>query len=654
MRHKRRAVGVLTVLALLLALPHAPLAGAASKRKGSARRVWTNVDLPFTTSFKLPRGVTMVRATARVEGNSTAAVSLTNVDTMRPRCYPVVIKTWSSSLTGKGTCEALTATDRPGALWSLDVTSGGISQQIGPLVTAGSGADRAKSITLEFVKGPVRGPAGRLNLGNLSMPRHRMGETKDFFIKSFDGTELHAELTRPKTKKKVPTIVVSSPYFAGAGPYSPDLVNDWGPRGYAILSVDVRGYNLSGGCVEVWSRNEQRDQKAIVDWVARQPWSNDHVGMMGKSYVGTTPIEAAVMAPKALDAIIAVAPVVSAYEDWHFGGVSNGEQLLSPIAYQALEGSGAAPGLSDPAASVVNAANGFCDPTLAARASDPRAIYDSFYKERDFAARAKKIDAAVLYTHGYEDSNVKINVANEFLNRLDVPHLGLFGHWDHIWPPRADTEVLLLAWMDQYVKGKNLGLKRLPNALVENNLGQERGFAKWPTPKARKVDLHIDFDKARLGGRAKKTEARLVLDSTGSSGDAGMLRLTQRVKRSFELAGTAQLAIKGTLTGSTNGHVAALLYDRSKRRKELITFGMFNLAHRKGHHRYEPVLPTETVRARLPFLTNDYVFKKGHSMVLEIRAAQPTDSSLVSPSEPGVLTLESGREGTRLITPRLR
>lgn len=654
MHRTRRSIAALSVLALLLALPQVTAAGAASKGKGAKRRVWKNVDLPFTTSFRLPKGVNLVRAVAKVDGNSAAVVSLTNVNTARPRCYPVVTKTWSSIRTRKGVCEALTATDRPGALWRLDVGSAGQSQQFGPLITTSSGADRAKSVTLQFVKGPVKGFAGRLNLNKLSMPRYKMDETKDFFITSFDGTELHAELTRPKTKKKVPTIVVSSPYFAGDGPYSPDLIDDWGPRGYAILSVDVRGYNLSGGCVEVWGYNEQRDQKAIIDWVAKQRWSNDHVGMIGKSYVGTTTLEAAVQAPKALDAIIAVAPVATAYDDWHFGGVSSGEQLFSPAAYQAVYGASPEPGRSDPASSVINAANGFCDPTLAARASDPRAIYDAFYKERDFAARAKKIDAAVLYTHGYEDSNVKINVANEFLNRLRTPHLGLFGHWDHIWPPRADTEVLLLAWMDQYVKGKNLGLKRLPNAIVENNLGRERGFTKWPTPTARKVDLHLNFDKAKVGGRPKQTEARLLLDSTRATGDASLLRLTQRVRKNFEVGGTAQLALKGSLAGSTNGHVAAFLYHQFKNRKELITFGMFNLAHRKGHDRYEPVLPTETIRARLPFLTNDHVFKKGHTLVLEIRAAQPFDSSATSPSEPGVLTLESGKNGTRLIAPRLR
>lgn len=377
--------------------------------------------------------------------------------------------------------------------------------------------------------------------------------------------------------------------------------------------------------------------------------------MIGKSYVGTTPIEAAVQAPKALKAIIAVAPVINAYDDWHFGGVPNGENAASPLSYQAVYGT--APEGDSFEEQVVNAGNGFCDPTLAARASDPRNIYDDFYKERDFAARAKNVEAAVLYTHGYEDSNVKVAVGNEFFNDLRSPHLGLFGHFDHIWPPRADTEVLLLAWMDQYLKGKNLGLTKLPNAIVENNLGRERGFEAWPTPQAKKKDLHLNFENGSLADNAKSSQAQLLLDSTQATSDVGpikkVLRLEQKLTRPFEIAGPAALPIKATLAGAENGHLAAFLFDEVGDKRELITFGMFNLAHRNGHDSYEPVTPTETIRASLPFLTTDHVFAKGHKLVLEIRAAQPTDFTAVTPSEPGVLTLEAGAKATRLVTPTL-
>ena len=78
---------------------------------------------------------------------------------------------------------------------------------------------------------------------------------------------------------------------------------------------------------------------------------------------------------------------------------------------------------------------------------------------------------------------------------------------------------------------------------------------------------------------------------------------------------------------------------------------MFNLAHRFGHDKYEPVTPTETLKANLRLLTTDHVFKKGHTLRLEVRAVRPATDATTPPSEPGILTLQSGAKATRFIAP---
>ena len=146
------------------------------------------------------------------------------------------------------------------------------------------------------------------------------------------------------------------------------------------------------------------------------------------------------------------------------------------------------------------------------------------------------------------------------------------------------------------------------------------------------------------------------MDSAGARSLNGnvnnVLSFSRKMKRSFEIAGRAELAIKGTLAGAENAYVAAFLYDEAGSSSELITFGMFNLAHRNGHDKYDPVTPVETLNVKLPFLTNNHVFKKGHTLRLEVRAVRPTDTT-APPSEPGVLTLESGKKATRLLAPSL-
>ena len=116
----RRSLSALSLaIALVAALvPQFTPVASAGNGKG---KVWRNAPLPFSTTFKIPKGVSMVKASAKAGGS--VSVSLTNADTGRPRCYPVIVKTWSSNHTGEGSCDALTAVDRPGATWRMDVSA---------------------------------------------------------------------------------------------------------------------------------------------------------------------------------------------------------------------------------------------------------------------------------------------------------------------------------------------------------------------------------------------------------------------------------------------------------------------------------------------------------------------------------------------------
>jgi predicted acyl esterase len=295
---------------------------------------------------------------------------------------------------------------------------------------------------------------------------------------------------------------------------------------------------------------------------------------------------------------------------------------------------------------LLNTANGVCDPTLAARANDPRAIYDDFYRERDFAAMAKDVKASVLYIHGYEDANVKANVYKNYFNDLRAPKLGLFGHFDHIWPPQAYGETLLLAWMDQYLMGTNLNLESLPNALVVNNLQDERGLGTWPVKRHGKNVMFPAFEKGSLASKAAEGNATIMLRPDAPEEQ----RLSIKVKRPLEVAGVAELELVGELQGTGNAYVAAELLVNGATGEHLVTRGMANLAHRNGHDTYTPVAPNEVFEMALPFIPTDHVFQKGDELILVIRGASATD---LSPSQPGQLTLHGGKDGTRLVLPTL-
>jgi uncharacterized protein len=98
-----------------------------------------------------------------------------------------------------------------------------------------------------------------------------------------DGVKLHGNLYRPRdTKEKLPVILFLTPYVADA---QHERASAFAKNGYCVIVVDVRGRGNSGGNFVPWV-NEGRDGYDIVEWAARQPWSNGKVGMHGGSYLG--------------------------------------------------------------------------------------------------------------------------------------------------------------------------------------------------------------------------------------------------------------------------------------------------------------------------------------------------------------------------------
>lgn len=637
-----------------LVLSSVPEGARVEPVAGGLKLVWEAVDLPFETTVAIPAGATLVRATGVVGPDQFVGVTMRHAETDRRRCNFASVEAWDTRVLERASCSGVTAVDRLPDEWKVRA----------------SGEGPAKLVEVEFLAAPVDGLLAHLDLTQLSQREHALLPTEVLDVPSFDGTPLRIEVTLPEGPGPWPTILWSSPYnhadrLGGEPAAWRYFVRDWAERGYAIVSADVRGYGESGGCVEVWSTNEQKDQVFLVEWVAKQEWSDGNVGFYGQSYVATTPVEAAVHAPEALKAIVIVAPVNDAYQDWHFGGVPNGENTLSPVGYQAI-GLEAATDPADPLRSALNAANGLCDPTLAARASDPRALYDAFYEERNFSARAGDVKAAVLYTQGFEDSNVKSQMIPDWFNAITAPKLGLFGHWLHQHPTRADNEALMLGWMDQHVKGKALGFEKLPAVDVVTNVGTQRAASEWPPVSGfGTFAAYPSFDDGALQGEPAEGAKAILLEPLGY-GPLGFFPVaplsTLPLQKLISLdgaplvepvhfAGQGVVELTATLQGAENGYVAAYLYETSDEGAKLVTWGMVNLAHRNGHDQYAPVAPGETVRVALPLLPTEWVFRAGTSLHLELRGAALSDWSSVQPGQPAVLEVHGGEKGTRLALP---
>ena len=121
-----------------------------------------------------------------------------------------------------------------------------------------------------------------------------------------DSAKICALVVRPQTTTRVPTLLQFTIYVDSAANVADARRST--EHGYAGVIAYTRGKACSPGA-PVPYLHDGADAAAVIDWIARQPWSDGKVGMYGGSYSGFTTWAAAKQKPRALKAIMVGAPV---------------------------------------------------------------------------------------------------------------------------------------------------------------------------------------------------------------------------------------------------------------------------------------------------------------------------------------------------------
>lgn len=155
--------------------------------------------------------------------------------------------------------------------------------------------------------------------------RYGLVASRDVMVSMRDGVRLATDLYRPADASgnpapgRFPTILGRTSYDK-SNPviWIRPVAEFFVPRGYAVVLQDLRGRGLSEGTGQYFhtaNENEGRDGYDTIEWIARQPWSNGRVGMVGSSHGGIVQNVASMERPPHLTALwVDVAPT-SAF-DW--------------------------------------------------------------------------------------------------------------------------------------------------------------------------------------------------------------------------------------------------------------------------------------------------------------------------------------------------
>ncbi|GAB2797735.1 CocE/NonD family hydrolase [Amycolatopsis magusensis] len=334
-----------------------------------------------------------------------------------------------------------------------------------------------------------------------------------------------ADVIRPRETAnglKVPVIFQASPYFGRSlvpstasadrryGPASADggfkdddddgvparfpeyYDNYFVPRGYAVVQVDMPGTRYSEGCSTVDGEEQLLGVKAALDWLdgratatakagapVRADWDTGKVGWVGRSHRGTLANMVATMDVPNLKTIVPIDSAASWYPYMRNQGL---RRFTDYARWTVVQHSNTQRAGVDRCKAVQD--------ELAIASDDEDAVYNDFWQERDYVAKAGRVKASVLMVHGLNDWNVTTDLALDWWKALGdagVQRKLVLTQQAHVDPIDAHRERWLPKihqWMDHWLMGVQNGVMDEPRVELERSANRWETAAHWPAPNA--------------------------------------------------------------------------------------------------------------------------------------------------------------------------
>jgi predicted acyl esterase len=354
----------------------------------------------------------------------------------------------------------------------------------------------------------------------ISQPKYNIKTERELMVPMRDGVKLSVNVFRPDVRGKFPALlamggygkelqellIAPQPLFKSAvwdgnieAGDTPNIV----PRGYVHVIGDVRGVGTSEGEYSgMWSTQEGKDGHDVVEWIAKQPWCDGNVGMIGYSYYGGIQLMTAIQQPPHLKTIFVSHVGADNYRDFvYMGGI------FSLFFYGLWDGrhgtSGFAP-RNAPSLMKKKLSKKEFESRVQELLDDPDIQhypnlyhllhypqknpwcfdqllnpYDGpFWRDRSVYPFYNKIKIPVYVVgkvaheaSGFWDVYTNINVPKMLLVKPNEPE-------ERPW--REDLDVML-RWYDHWLKGNDTGmLKEPPVKIYMTGTNQWRYEKKWP------------------------------------------------------------------------------------------------------------------------------------------------------------------------------
>ena len=478
----------------------------------------------------------------------------------------------------------------------------------------------------------------------------------DVAVAMSDGTSLRVNVFRPAGDEPVPVVMCAHPYGKDKTPErtrsgrgvsmqnrifpQPDPIRYsawtsweapdpafWVARGYAAINADLRGGGTSEGTADLLSDQEARDYYELIEWAAAQPWCTGRIGLCGVSYLAISQYKVAALRPPHLAAICPWEGFSDLYRDFaRPGGVL--EQGFS-LLWSAL---------TDHAARL--------EGDLRRELRD-RPTRDDWYRARtpDLA----RIEVPALICASFSDHNLHSRGSFEAFRRIGSQRKWLYTHrggkWSEFYGAHArETQARFFDWV---LRGVDNGWAATPPVRLTVHDAGPRPVAvteetQWPPADLQWRRLQLD------AARRSVEETDPAADARASFGlRRGRLTFRHTLIADLDTIGPAALDLAVPLDGCDDAHLLVALRKFRAGREvtfegsfgfsgDVVTHGWHRLAFRDldaelsaeqqpvaTFESLSPVARGEIVTARIPLLPQATRWRRGDTLVVDVRGSWP-------------------------------
>ncbi len=466
---------------------------------------------------------------------------------------------------------------------------------------------------------------------------------------------------------QVPVIAEFGPYFQEPSVETPTIevpgswlgsmmVEQLLPHGYAFAQVSVTGTGRSNHCMDLMGTAEQLGNDAAVRWLGEQNWSNGNVGLIGKSYDGSTPWQAAMFGSEHdyLKTIVPISGLIGVKElMWRNGSA----EARAPIMHNGVYGSYGFDGDEEDYQNI-------CPDYLIGPGTGMSAYilgseqFGDYWAERYFLDRVlENYKGSVYLIQGMHDWNVDPHMAVPTMNMLidaGIEAKGLFGQWDHDYPDRpiqlkdrsdmggrggeAFPEMMrydwmqdLFEWFEYYLQDRG----EQPGQYIEiqDNQGEWRLENRYPPSDTTEWIGSLGGELSNIGG------SMTILPDASN----GPVWETEPLTETIRIAGVPRLHVDVT-TATVGGQLYALLEDCFQNECIHVGHAIMDLRYHAGGDDIQTWVPIlETINAKMEFMPLDAVIADGHTIRVSLLS---TGEDYLPASTSSIVTIQEGDTST--------